>query len=76
MENVATETLKITSSNPQLLSGILIIMGVFTLLYVVLWVKFNNQRKQELVILNRHLDRIHSNILEERFRKKSGARRR
>ena len=69
MENVAAETIKITSNNPALLPGVLIIVGVFIILYVVLWIKFNNQRRNDLIILRRHLDRIHDNVQEKKFRK-------
>jgi len=62
MKNIATETIKITSNNPNLLCGVLIIFGVFTILYVVLWIKFNTDRQHKLIHLKSQLENIHHKI--------------
>ncbi len=60
MENITTEMLKITPNNPNMLCGIFAIIAGVILLYVVLWVKFNYDRKARLIELGRRLDQMHN----------------
>ena len=67
MNALSENTIKITSDNPELLTGILIIFGVFTVLYLIIWTQLNTARQRKLIQLRNRMMQVHSRIESEQL---------